>query len=110
VPALFGAGDEWLAGEGEEGDLGLLGVVAEAIPIAACLFGGIGHVAEVEKDEGEVAIGKEPVGGFPDVVGVLAAEPEKPGGYVSAVAGGVEAIGAVDQSDLVVLGIEDEVV
>lgn len=97
-----GAGDEVFGSEDEEGDAGLFGEIAEAVPgrggDLAELFERV--ELEVEDEEREVAIMEEEVGATEGFVGAVAADPEETGTRSRAVGGGVEGVAAVDEGEV----------
>lgn len=87
--------------EDEEGDAGLLGEVAEAVP------GGGGDFAEfferveleIEDEEGEVAIVEKEVGAADGFIGIVTTDPEEAGAGGGAVRGGIEGVAAIDEGE-----------
>jgi hypothetical protein len=87
--------------EDEEGDAGLFGEVAEAVP------GRGGDLAEfferieleVEDEEGEIAIVKKEVGAADGFLGIVAANPEEAGAGGGAVRSGVEGVAPINEAE-----------
>lgn len=87
--------------EDEEGDAGLFGEVAEAVP------GRGGDLAEfferieleVEDEEGEIAIVEKEVGAADGFLGIVAANPEEAGAGGGAVGRGVEGVASINEAE-----------
>jgi hypothetical protein len=87
--------------EDEEGDAGLFGEVAEAVP------GRGGDLAEfferieleVEDEEGEIAIVEKEVGAADGFLGIVAANPKEAGAGGGAVGSGIEGVTPINETE-----------
>ena len=112
LDAVLGAGDHEKWGGNEAGDVALGGDALETVPSSVGDFFEIGAeaAAEIEEDDGEVAVAQDEIGGLEELGGVATADPEDVGEEGGIEGLGVEAVRGIDEGDGAVIegrGAED---